>query len=255
MSASAHADLLIVDNGGDYHPVGEEEVVRAGHNMGWAAASNLGFRIAFLRGYSHAMTLNSDTRLSPNFFAGVLDPRLPADAGLIGPMYDEDGVENGWASQSSTYRGAAEDYSPSPHFRSVAAIDGTCLCISQAAWTSVGGLDERSFGRFSWGADIDLALRLRASGFGVYITEMSFLNHFGRMSARALVGERAYLTEASRDLRRGMRHLYGARKYRAVKSAAFVRQTLIPVGEAITRPPSNAAAAGATQRTRRGVDQ
>ncbi|EUA85219.1 putative rhamnosyl transferase wbbL2 [Mycobacterium ulcerans str. Harvey] len=34
------------------------------------------------------MTLNNDTRISKGFVAGLLDPRLPADTGIVGPMID-----------------------------------------------------------------------------------------------------------------------------------------------------------------------
>jgi len=77
LAESELVDLLIVDNGGHYDTIADEWVIRPGVNIGWAGASNLGFRTAFRRGYEFAVTLNNDTRLSPGFFAGLLDPRLP----------------------------------------------------------------------------------------------------------------------------------------------------------------------------------
>jgi GT2 family glycosyltransferase len=235
---AAHADLLVVDNGGDYRAVAGEEVIRNAWNTGWAAASNLGFRIAFSRGYTHAVTLNSDTRLSPDFFAGLMDPRLPADAGLIGPMYDQDS----WSSQASEYRGPAAKYIASQNFRSVSMIDGTCVCIARAAWERVGGFDEQSFGRFAWGADIDLALRARQAGFGVYVTEAAYLNHFGLMTVRTLVSERRYRTEATWGLRRGMRRLHGRHRFKEVAAAGYTRFRLTDVPESTMIPiiPSGA---------------
>lgn len=58
------ADYLIVDNRGDYPRIGTERVSTPGENLGWAGGSELGFRLAFAEGYSHAMTLNNDTRVS-----------------------------------------------------------------------------------------------------------------------------------------------------------------------------------------------
>jgi hypothetical protein len=34
------------------------------------------------------MTLNNDTRISKGFVAALLDSRLPADAGIVGPAID-----------------------------------------------------------------------------------------------------------------------------------------------------------------------
>ncbi|HEX5142596.1 MAG TPA: glycosyltransferase family 2 protein, partial [Mycobacterium sp.] len=76
-------DVLIIDNGGHYEPLVDEWVITPGKNIGWAGASNLGFRMAFRNGYEFAVTLNNDTRLSPDFFAGLLDSRLPDDVGLV----------------------------------------------------------------------------------------------------------------------------------------------------------------------------
>lgn len=227
----SHADLLVVDNGGDYRTVGDEEVIRHERNTGWTAASNLGFRLAFSRGYTHAVTLNSDTRLSTDFFAGLMDPRLPQDAGLIGPMYDDDGVARGWRSQASTYRGPAARYVPAQFFRSVPLVDGACLCITRAAWDRVGGLDERSFGRFAWGADVDLAIRAHDAGFGVYITETAYLNHVGRLTVHSIVSDRTYRTEAMRDYRRGMRQIYGRDRITQVKAAPYERRPLTEATE------------------------
>ena len=237
LAQSKYADLVVVDNGGGYRARGREEVVNVGNNIGWAAASNLGFRLAFARGYTHAVTLNSDTRLSPDFFHGLLDARLPLDMGMVGPMYDEDGINNGWKTQSSNHRSHASRYTPSPYVRRVQALDGTCLCIPRHAWERVGCLDERSFGRFSWGADIDLAIRMQTAGFGVYVTEMSFMNHYGRLSATKLVGERAYVKRANRDLHAGMRKLHGRKAYRRAKGSGYTRMRL-PQGDAHADSPS-----------------
>ena len=61
------AEYLIVDNRGDYPTISDERVVRTRENLGWAGGSDFGFRIAFSEGYSHAMTLNNDTRISKGF--------------------------------------------------------------------------------------------------------------------------------------------------------------------------------------------
>lgn len=223
MAESDLVDLLIVDNGGHYEKVADEWVIRPGKNIGWAGASNLGFRTACRRGYEFAVTLNNDTRLSRDFFAGLLDPRLPDDVGLVAPAYD-----GWWTVQSSDFSGPVEEYEPLDYFRRVPIVDGTALMISANAWEAVGGLDERTFGRFGWGSDLDLSIRVAAAGFGVYVTERSFVHHLDKVSASEAFGKHRYFFRAHRDCERALRRLYGRRAIRAIRGADPVRVPFEP---------------------------
>jgi GT2 family glycosyltransferase len=198
------ADYLIVDNGGDYPALGKERVVKPGRNLGWAGGSDLGFRIAFSEGYSHAMTLNNDTRVSRGFVDALLDPRLPGDAGIIGPV-----VDHGFPSAESDEKPEAANYVPKQRYRAVAVIEGTALALSRKCWQTIGGLDLQSFRRYGWGVDLDLALRARDAGFGLYITEMAYINHFGHKTAVANFGRRRYEWQANFEKVRGLRQLHG----------------------------------------------
>jgi GT2 family glycosyltransferase len=218
MAESNLVDLLIIDNGGHYEKIDDEWVIRPGRNIGWAGASNLGFRTAFRQGYEFCVTLNNDTRLSRNFFEGLLDPRLPDDVGLVGPTYD-----GWWTAQSSDFVGAVDEYEPLDYFRSVPSVDGTALMISAAAWEAVGGLDERTFGRFAWGSDIDLSIRAKRAGFGVYITERSFVHHLDMVSASEAFGKYRYFFRAHRDCERALKRLYGRKELRAMKNCQPAR--------------------------------
>ena len=129
------ADYLIVDNGGDYPALGNERVVTPGRNLGWAGGSDLGFRIAFSEGYSHAMTLNNDTRISKGFVDALLDRRLPPDAGIVAPA-----IDHGFPSAESDEKPAAADYQPVQRYRSVSVIEGTALALSRECWQTIGGL-------------------------------------------------------------------------------------------------------------------
>ncbi len=196
------ADFVIVDNRGDYPRLGDENVITPGRNLGWAGGSNFIFRHAFSNGYTHAMTLNNDTRLSPGFVSGILDPRIPDDAGIVVPVYDD---VNGHLRILSDYRGPAGDYEPRPMLRKLPFTDGCAFMLTKQAWSAIGDFDERAFGRFAWGADVDLCLRARKAGFGVYATEMAYINHFGRKSATAL--SRLYGARAQ------FRYRYGLLRY------------------------------------------
>lgn len=218
LAESDLVDLLIVDNGGHYEKIADEWVIRPGENIGWAAASNLGFRTAFRRGYEYGVTLNNDTRLSPGFFDGLLDTRLPDDVGIVGPTY------NGWwAVQASEFDGPVGQYQPIDYFRPVPTIDGTAMMLSAEAWETVGGLDERTFGQFAWGADIDLCIRARRAGFGVYITERSFVHHLDKVSASEAFGKNRYFLRANHDCQRAMKRLYGRKQLQAIRKSQPVR--------------------------------
>ncbi|MFV0495906.1 glycosyltransferase family 2 protein [Mycobacterium sp.] len=198
------ADYLIVDNRGDYPRIGGERVETARGNLGWAGGSELGFRIAFAEGFSHAMTLNNDTRISHGFVEALLDGRLPGDAGIVGPMFDA-----GFPYAVTTDKPDAADYLPRPSYRVVPAVEGTALSMSRECWDAVGGMDLSTFGRYGWGLDLDLALRAQRAGFGLYTTEMAYINHFGRQTANAHFGGRQYHWGASGSMIRGLSRTHG----------------------------------------------
>ena len=198
------AEYLIVDNRGDYSRISNERVITPRENLGWAGGSELGFRIAFSESYSHAMTLNNDTRISKGFVAALLDPRLPADAGIVGPTTD-----NGFPCAEADQKPDAADYAPRPFYRAVPAVEGTALVLSLECWRTIGGFELRTFRRYGWGIDLDLALRARAAGYGLYTTEMAYINHFGRKTANARFGRRRYEWGSNFATVRGLRKLHG----------------------------------------------
>ena len=198
------AEFLIVDNRGDYPKIGNERVTTPGENLGWAGGSEHGFRIAFSEGYSHAMTLNNDTRISKGFVTALLDPRLPADAGIVGPM-----IDHGFPYAVDDQKPEAANYSPRPQYRAVPAVEGTALMLSRECWQEAGGMDLTNFKRYGWGIDLDLALRARKAGYGLYTTEMAYINHFGRKTANVHFGTWRYQLGANLAMVQGLRRLYG----------------------------------------------
>jgi len=150
------------------------------------------------------MTLNNDTRISKGFVTGLLDPRLPADAGIVGPM-----VDDGFPYAVDYQKPEAANYSPRPQFRMVPAVEGTALMISRECWEQAGGLDLPDFKRYGWGNDLDLALRARKSGYGPYTTEMAYINHFGRRTANTHYGSWRYELGANVAMLQGLRRLHG----------------------------------------------
>ncbi|QLL09622.1 glycosyltransferase family 2 protein [Mycobacterium vicinigordonae] len=198
------ADYVIVDNRGDYPKICNERVIAPGVNLGWAGGSEHGFRIAFAEGYSHAMTLNNDTRISKGFVAGLLDPRLPDDAGIVGPMFD-----HGYPYAMDDLKPDAANYRPRPQYRVVPSVEGTALVVSRECWKETGGMNLVDFKQYGWGPDLDLAYRARKAGYGVYTTEMAYINHFGRKTANAHYGAWRYEISANIAMLQGLRHLHG----------------------------------------------
>jgi GT2 family glycosyltransferase len=219
------ADYLIVDNRGDYPRISQERVLTPGENLGWAGGSELGIRVAFAEGYSKAMTLNNDTRISNGFVSALLDPRLPADAGIVGPMFD-----HGFPCAIADVKPAAADYTPQPRYREVSAVEGTALMVTRQCWEAVGGFDTQSFGRYGWGADLDLGLRARKSGYRLYTTEMAYINHFGGKTAKLCFGRWRYKVGGNLAMFRGLQHAYGSRA-----TVAVVRELGIAHSRSATR--------------------
>jgi GT2 family glycosyltransferase len=121
-----NAEYLIVDNRGDYSKIGNERVITPGENLGWAGGRDLGFRVAFSEGYSHAMTLNNDTRISKGFIDALLDPRLPADCGIVGPM-----IDHKFPCAEADQKPGAENYTLRPEYHIVPAVEGMALALSR----------------------------------------------------------------------------------------------------------------------------
>ncbi|MBT0567275.1 glycosyltransferase [Williamsia sp. CHRR-6] len=221
-------DVVVIDNRGDYSTTSTERVVRPGKNLGWAGGSNFGFRLGFSEGYPLVMSLNNDTRLSPGFIDGLLDPRLPDDAGIVVPMYDDVTQV-----QKGDYLGPAADYQPVPKVRRVELYDGTGFILTYEAWLAVGELETRLFGTYSWGADRDLGHRVMEAGFSIYVSELSYMNHLGRKTVEAEIGLKRYLLSAAGGVLNGMRKTGGLKAWR--------ERTMVPV-VTIDLPPKSSLA-------------
>jgi GT2 family glycosyltransferase len=195
-------DLVVVDNatGGDVPRW--VHVLRLPTNIGWLTACNLGLAHAAAGKYAATVLLNDDTRLSAGFFEGLVRAWDETGAGLVGPVYDDV-----WPQQRVPYAGVASGYAARAEHRRVAFVDGTCMLVPMDVYASVGPLDARCFGRHGWGADFDLALRVRLSGRGVYVTELAYLNHLRGASARAL--DARWEDSAGAEMNEGMRVKWG----------------------------------------------
>ncbi len=189
-------DVWLVDNGGDFEPKqASVTTVRPATNLGWARGCNYGVQAAWGRPYRGFVLLNNDVRLSVSFVKGLVAGQVATGGDVIGPMYDHN-----WPHQRGTYVGEASSYRARTIERMVPFVDGTCMFVRRSVFERVGFLDEQHWPKYEWGCDKDFALRVRATGGSVWVTERSYLNHFGRQTAATLEGYSEFEAERENDL-------------------------------------------------------
>jgi GT2 family glycosyltransferase len=175
-------EVLLIDNAStDGSPAFVRErfplvrVIQAGGNLGFAAANNLGIRLARGR---HVVLLNPDTRVAPDWLARLLEA---AEADRVGGatsrllFLDRPGRINstglvlyrdGRCGDRDVFRPAAEVDRPRGE---VFGGSGASLLLTRGLLDDVGGFDE---GLFMYYEDADIAWRARLRGWRfVYVPE------------------------------------------------------------------------------------
>jgi N-acetylglucosaminyl-diphospho-decaprenol L-rhamnosyltransferase len=146
------------------------EVLRAGHNLGYAAGMNLGIERQLSRGCDPLLVLTHDARLRPGALATLLDTAAAHPGfGVLAPGLVFAGTEapfsfggrtrsNGSTVHLTEPRAVEEGVAPCDW------VDGGTMLIRADALRRVGGFDERFW---SYCEEADLCLRVRRAGFGV----------------------------------------------------------------------------------------
>jgi GT2 family glycosyltransferase len=201
----ALADVVVVDNGGDYPVIGDELVVRPGTNLGWAGGTNYGTVECGRPEHAGFIWLNNDTRLSAGFVAGLTRCWKTTGAGIVGPFYD-----CYWVHQRLAERVPVERYRPRTlHFRSP-FLDGTCMLVPASTIDAIGLLDAEMFGPVGWGADLDYCLRARDAGLELAVTRLSYLHHEKSVTGQILFeGLEGYAASGYPVLVRGLSRKWG----------------------------------------------
>ncbi|MDJ0320499.1 glycosyltransferase [Pseudarthrobacter sp. PS3-L1] len=172
--------IVVVDNAGDYVlPQGRISVHRPGRNLRWIGAANWALETSTRDGHDVCVVLNNDIRLSPGFLDGLLAPFSTAnDIALAAACYDDF-----WLHQRAhKIPPTAAEYAPRDVLRDVDFCDGTAIAFAVAPVVELGGLDEETFTRHGYGADIDLAIRVRAAGLRCVVTEGAYVSHLRRQT-------------------------------------------------------------------------
>jgi GT2 family glycosyltransferase len=168
-------DVLVVDNGESYTPVGRECVHRPGRNLGWLGAANYGLTRGFKQDdRDYVCILNNDVMLSWGFFAGLKTAAryCGEHVGLVGPLFNEN-VRNGQYFDYDPVR-----YIPYPEAIETRFILGTCLYYTRAGFEAAGLMDEAQQ-PFGWGTDVEASYLIRKAGLRVLISKWSYLRHQG----------------------------------------------------------------------------
>jgi GT2 family glycosyltransferase len=151
-------------------PEGGCEVIASSHNLGYAAAMNLGIERQLGRDCEHLLLLTHDARLRGDALARLLaaaraDPQL----GVLGPVLVLTGTETPYSFGGINRANGSVGHRPSepPASGGVARcdwVDGGTMLIRAEALRRVGGFDERFWG---YTEEADLCLRIGRAGFGV----------------------------------------------------------------------------------------
>jgi GT2 family glycosyltransferase len=145
-------------------------VLRASHNLGYAAAMNLGIARQLERGCERLLLLTHDARLRTGSLQRLLATgEANPDYGALGPVLLLTGSE-----EPFSYGGVERRDGGLEHLKSMppgaggiapcAWIDGGTMLLRAEALRAVGAFDERFWG---YAEDADLCLRMRRAGFGV----------------------------------------------------------------------------------------
>ncbi len=188
-------EIIVVDNGSDEptlrvldalaaeHGV---RVVRNGRNLGFGGGMNVG--MAHARG-DVVVILNNDVIVTEGWLEdmiGALESRrtvgctaprsnVVASEQILAVPYKDDVAMHRFAAER---RRALRGRGYVAH-----RVVGFCLCLDRAVIDGIGGFDPRyGLGNFE---DDDLAVRIRAAGWGIFVCDDVFIHHFGSVSFKA----------------------------------------------------------------------
>jgi N-acetylglucosaminyl-diphospho-decaprenol L-rhamnosyltransferase len=207
-------------------------LIELGGNVGFARACNHGVRAG---SGQYVVLLNNDVDCRPDFLECLVAPLSSHErVGSVAAMLLKPGGERiesfgltadrtlagfprlrGWPAKAAQ---ADEPILTGP--------SGAAGAYRRTAWETVGGLDE---GVFSYGEDVDLALRIRAAGWTTAGVSEAAAVHIGSASA----GPRSEWQRYQGGFARG----YFLRRYGVLRSRvalrAFMTEAVVVLGDAI----------------------
>lgn len=240
--------IIIIDNGssdGSLERVGEARpvtVIRAGENLGFARACNIGVEHASA---DYILLLNPDTRVyagSIGAAVAFLEQPSSQQVGIVGVQtIDEHGqVHRSCARFPRPLSFLAHSFGLSAlwpsafpdHFmrdwlhdedREVDHVIGAYFLVRRALWQQLGGMDERFFVYLE---DLDFSLRARRSGWRTWFLARARIYHKGGGTSEQIRARRLFYSLRSRLL-------YAGKHFSRLGFAAVAAATLLV--EPITR--------------------
>lgn len=200
-------NIIIVDNGSNDHSLRHLpcdpriRTVRAGENLGFARACNLG--ASKLSG-RFILFLNPDTRLHPRALVNVrsfMDSATGKTVGVCGiQLRCDDGAIQ---LHTTEFPGPLDIYQVSlfrTRFdhrtdRVVSHVIGAFYFIRRDLFVRLSGFDERFFLYFE---DLDLSLRVKRSGWLVYYLASAQAYHKGGGTSDGIKARRLFYSQSSR---------------------------------------------------------
>jgi GT2 family glycosyltransferase len=146
------------------------EVLRASHNLGYAAGMNLGIERQLGRGGEHLLLLTHDARLRPGALRALLDAAHGnPEYAVLGPILVFTGTDTPFSYGGTTGAGGTmahrtERPSAVDGIAPCDWIDGGTMLVATAALRRVGGFDERFWG---YCEEAELCLRVSRAGFRI----------------------------------------------------------------------------------------
>ena len=209
------AEIVLVDQGPAPAPIPAglaDRVLRPGRNLGFAAATNLG--IAESSG-SWIATVNDDAIVQPGWAAALIaaleaDPKAAAAQGvnlILDRPDTADGCGIAWNRWWQAVQVGHGKPAPGPTggVREIFGVSATAAIYRRAA---LAGKDVFDPALVSYYEDVDLAVRLRASGWRALLVPAARALHAGSLTGRTLSRERWRLVYGNR-WRVAARHLGG----------------------------------------------
>jgi glycosyltransferase involved in cell wall biosynthesis len=168
------AEIIVVDNGStDGTPdflsgeaqAGRIAFIRAGRNLGFARACNLGA----LKSRGRLLVfLNNDTIPTPGWLNAMLKAATLPDVGVVGAklLYPDGRIQHAGVvflrgRPEHVCRFAPGDAPEASRLRDLDMVTGACLLIPKELFFAVGGFDETFLNGYE---DVDLCLKVRALG-------------------------------------------------------------------------------------------